>query len=286
MNILTIFIIMFLTSIIKTIYICNTIIFYCCIKFSNSLFNFLSAWSNNVDIWGNIPDWLSAAGTIAIPFLLYYFQKKDEKARMDENEKNERRNQELLSVERCGKLFSTPIINKDSHINIYTYKQIPSISNILKDDCIMSDKEYTDNYLNCRNIRISIPLKETTSINITEILIEEIDIISAEEENISKYLHVNLDNKYKKIFLNNTNVILNVYIILEKDDKILKYLSSKGSLLIIIKLKAKNPFNIQTAETLNAKIVFDHEKEVEGTLRYSYRINFSLIQVDSITDEN
>lgn len=290
MNILTIFIIMFLTSIIKNIYICNMIIFYYCIKFSNSLFNFLSIWSNNIDIWGNIPDWLSAIFSIIagifIPLILYKLGKKDELARKIENEKNEKKNQELLSVERRGKLFSTPLINKDSHINIYNYKKIPNICVILKDYCVMSEKEYTDNYLNCRNIRISIPLKETTSINITEVLIEEIDIINTEKENVSKFLHVNLDNKYKKVFLNNINVILNVYIVLEKDDEILKYLSSKGPLLIIIKLKAKNPFNIQTVETLNAKITFDHEEEIEEALKYTYRINFSLIQVDSITDEN
>ena len=51
-------------------------------------------------------------------------------------------------------------------------------------------------------------------------------------------------------------------------------------------MPAKNPFNIQTVETLNAKITFDHEEEIEEALKYTYRINFSLIQVDSITDEN
>ncbi len=247
---------------------------------------------NSMNFIGTIPDWISAifsmVAGVYIPIKLYNLGKNDEKLRKIENEQNDIKNQKLLSIERCGKLFSSPLINKDSYINIYNYEnELPNVCEILKDDCIMSENEYTNNYLNCILLRISIPLMETKSINISEFLIEEIDILKTRENtDNSKFFHINLDNKYKKTFIKNKDIILNVYIVLDKKDYFLKLLTSKEPLIIVLKLKVKNPFNIQTYETLNAKIIFNNEIKVNGIPRYSYIIKYSAIQIDSITDEN
>ena len=86
--------------------------------------------------------------------------------------------------------------------------------------------------------------------------------------------------------MNDKDIILNVYTMINKNDDFLKLLKSKEPLIIVLKLKIKNPFNIQTYETLNAKIVFSHEIKVDGIPKYYYEIKYSAIQIDSITDEN
>lgn len=286
MNILTIFIIMFLTSIIKTIYICNTIIFYCCIKFSNSLFNLLSAWANNVDILGNIPDWISAVGAIPIPFLLYYFQKKDEKAIRDENEKNEKRNQELLSIERRGKLYSKPIIDIDR--NIILYYNIPLPLAIAR-ECKLYSDEY-DNNKNHDFIRLSISLKEEGIIDISKFLLEKLELHFCNNDSSEKetfYFQNKENNEFKNAFISNNDSILNIYLFYNKDFNLLDCFKEEGLCRIVFTLKVINPLNIQLNGTWNAilflgsQIIIDEEKN-----NISFKIKDSLLRIEEIIDKN
>lgn len=286
MNILTIFIIMFLTSIIKTIYICNTIIFYYYIKFSNSLFNFLSTWSNNTDIFGNILDLLSALGAIVIPILLYYFQKKDEKARRDENEKNEKRNQELLSIERRGKLYSKPVIDRDKDIILY-YDNIYKAPNP-KTEC---ELYATNSNSSFKLVRLSISLKEEGIIDISKFLIEKLELHFCNNDSSSKGETFFFDNReyneFKDAFISNNDSILNINLYYTDDSNLVDCFKKDGICRIVFTLKVINPLNIQSNGTWNAilflgsKIIIDEEKN-----NISFKIKDSLLRIEEIIDKN
>lgn len=291
MNILTIFIIMFLTSTIKTIYICNTIIFYYCIKFSNSLFNFLSKWSNNTDILGNIPDWISAIFSIIagafIPLILYKLGKKDELARKIENEKNEKKNQELLSIERRGKLYSKPVIDIDR--NIILYYNIPLPLTIAKECKIYSD-EYDDNNKNLDFIRLSIPLREKGIIDISKFLLEKLELHFCNDDSSERktfYFYNKESNEFKKAFISNNDSILNIYLFYNKDSNLVDYFKGEGNCRIVFPLKVINPLNIQSNGTWNAilflgsQIIIDEEKN-----SISFKIKDSLLRIEEIIDKN
>ena len=297
MNILTIFIIMFLTSIIKTIYICNTIIFYYCIKFSNSLFNFLSKWSNNTDILGNIPDWISAIFSIIagvfIPLILYKLGKKDELARKTENEINEKRNQELLSIERRGKLYSKSRVDETSNILMTLYNSNnPNIFKIIKRECEISENDITNNnFFNYKNLKLTFNLKEETSIDSSNFLLKEIDIhlYDNKEKKINSYFYkINLDNEPKNIFTNNMIPILNINVIFNKTGNFEKELKNCKYIFFVIKLNIINLFKIQTNCTWNVKAINESNiwKNTNNNLSIKITIDFSLLNVEQIIDKN
>ncbi len=290
MNVLTIFIIMFLTSIIKTIYICNTIIFYYCIKFSNSLFNFLSIWSNNVDIWGNIPDWISAIFSIIagafIPLILYKLGKKDELARKTENEINEKKNQELLSIERRGKLYSKPVIDIHKDIILY-YDNIYKVPNP-KTECVLYATNSNSSF---KLVRLSISLKEEGIIDISKFLIEKLELHFCNNDSSSRgetfFFNNREYNEFKDAFISNNDSILNINLYYTDDSSLVDCFKKDGICRIVFTLKVINPLNIQSNGTWNAilflgsKIIIDEEKNT-----ISFKIKDSLLRIEEIIDKN
>ena len=273
MNTLTVFII----SVAKTIYI-----------LCNSLFEFLYSWSNNVDIWGNIPNWISAIFSIiagiVIPLKLYELGKKDELARKNENIINEKRNQKLLSVERCGKLYSKPIIDRLSNIDIYTNNYYIN----LNEECIITNTNDSTN-INDNYIKISIPLKEEGVIDISSFLLKNVDLYFSDNNNI--YLnefHFNktIDNNFKNTFKNNGNTILNIFISCNDKSNLLYYFKTAYYCRIVLELNVINPFNIQTNGTWNAILILEPGLNIHDDSIFSYKIKDSLLRIEEIIDKN
>ena len=294
MNTLTVFFI----SVAKTIYIiCNTIILNYCITFCNSLFEFLYAWSNNVDIWGNIANWISAIFSIiagiVIPLKLYELGKKDELARKTENEINEKKNQELLSIERRGKLHSKSRVDETSSILMTLYNSnTPNIFEFLKRECVISENDITNNnFFNYKNLKLTFNLKEETSIDSSNFLLKEIDIhlYDNEEEYINSYFYkINLDNEPKNIFTNNMIPILNINVLFNKTNNFEKELKNCKYIFFVIKLNIINLFKIQTNCTWNVKAINESNiwKNTNNNLSIKIPIDFSLLNVEQIIDKN
>lgn len=254
---------------------------------SNTIKVTIETIADNKEFIGSIPDWISALFSIVagiyIPMKLYNLGKRDEISRKLENEQNEIKNQKMLSIERCSKLYSSPIVKNDSVITI-RYFEMVDINAILKSNCVISyqsQKEFISNY---KALKLTIFLEDTTKIPASEFFLEKLDIwiidngILKEQIILNKYFNIS----FNKIFINKFGSVLNIYIIFDKKYNIIDYFKNLTDIRINIKARVNNPFNIITYANWNALATINGFSDDSKELQFT--VENSLFQIDKIVE--
>lgn len=262
-------------------------------KNTQLVYSILDFFSINHSIIGTIPDWISlfcsVISGILIPFFIYYLGQKQQKLRELEIKQNESNNIKLLSVDRCAKLHSKPMIINSSKIIFNARNSIPDISKILERDCVISNIVEVDNYLSIRYLKLILPFNESSTIDISSFLLDKFDIHFSDNSDClidSFFYDKNLDNKYKEVFFNSENSILTIYIVDTKEnyDKLLKCIESCSKARIVLKINFINSFNIVTSGTWNATLKKEQFNEIQNNS--TFIVEKSLHQIEKIYDNN
>lgn len=274
--------------------------YICSFIFSSSLFiNLLNNIYNyrlnfikkliEMQLIGSITDWINIIILgIVLPLLFKIWEAKIEKQRNTLLKEEKRKNDKLLSVERCGKLYSKPTLSLDSSVTFYTEKKILNIIKIIESECLISDTLETDNFLSYTSLKISIPFKENSSISISQFLLNEIDIHFFDNSEIwvkSLFFNKNLDMNFKNIISNTNGSILNIYILYNKNIDISNYISNYN-MRIVLKADVINPFKIQTSGTWNIILYSDFDTDFHDNSIFNFKIEKSIFQIEKITDKN
>lgn len=256
----------------------------------------LDLFDRNFSIIGSIPDWLSLfcslISGIIIPMLLYYFGQKQQKIREEELKQNEYNNQRLVSIDRCAKLYSKPMVATSSKIDIYVHNSIQIIDKYLETNCVISDMAEINDYRNAKLLQLTLSFKEYSIINISSFLLEKLEIFFSDSSNYylnSFFYNKNLDSKYKEVFFDSDNSLLTIYIytkIGNTTNNILKCLNSCSKAKITLEAKMINSFNIETSGTWKLVLLKEQSNNTQNSSTFNFSVDNSICQIAKIIDNN
>lgn len=251
---------------------------------------------NDINLIELIPVWISAIADCSIPFILHHLAKKNEELRIREikekenSEKlektaSEKKQNELLSIERCSKLYSAPIAKANSSISLKLYNNF-EISKNSSSHLLVSYNPAIKTNENIKALKLSLIFDEKNNIKTTKFIIDYLRIWiidnSVTKDDIK--LEYCLNDDFCKVFSNDDGTVLNIYILFDDNTPISNYFINFTDIRIILKGKVNNPFNIETEAIWNVIASYDSISENQDT--FIFKTTNSIFQLLGVNDKN
>jgi hypothetical protein len=237
----------------------------------------------------NLPEWLSAIGTCAIPIIVWYLSDKENKNNEQLIKIEEEKKEELLSIERKAKLYSyveidnNKIVSLDitEHKNINEIIKVKDIFNTLKYNNIEIEKENA--------ITMHFSLKYLTNILPNEILVDHVDIFFFKQNKCCKKIEFeNPIKDFKFLYVNSESSTLTFHCIINEELLLfIKNLNLYDKMSIYVKTSFKNIFNMITSGTYFLQLKPDNTYFENNTTydRYFYTIDYNCFDIIDIKEK-